>query len=185
LTSKKIHNDWELVEMARQGDMNAFAEIVSRYEGKIARTVIGMLGDANEADDVGQETFIRFFKSIHSFRGDSSLGTYLTRIAINLSYNVLKKSKRTGSLVQIWDKEEKEMDIVDESQDHEEKEKGEMIDKAIQSLEPGFRAVVNLRLVQGYTTKETAEMLGLPLGTVLSRLSRAQMQLQCKLKHLI
>lgn len=93
MTSKKIHNDWELVEMARQGDMNAFAEIVSRYEGKIARTVIGMLGDANEADDVGQETFIRFFKSIHSFRGDSSLGTYLTRIAINLSYNVLKKAK--------------------------------------------------------------------------------------------
>ncbi len=185
LFNRKIHSDWELVEMTRKGNMEAFGEIVHRYEGKIARTVIGMLGDSAEADDVGQETFIRFYKSIHAFRGDSSLGTYLTRIAINLSYNALKKKNKMGSFFQKWDEEEKEMEVIDQGEDQEEKEKGEMINQAIQELEPRFRSVVNLRLVQGYSTKETADILNLPLGTVLSRLSRAQEQLQRKLKHLI
>lgn len=71
--------------MAREGDMAAFEEIVKRYEGKIARTVLGMVPEADEAEDIGQETFIRFYRSLHTFRGDSALGTYLTRIAINLS----------------------------------------------------------------------------------------------------
>jgi len=171
--------------MARKGDMNAFAEIVSRYQGKIARTVIGLLGDTVEADDVGQETFVRFFKSIHRFRGESALGTYLTRIAINLSYNSMKKKKRIGSFMQRWEEGEKTLDPPDESTLQEEREKGELIEKAMQTLDPGFRAVVNLRLVQGYTTRETAEILNVPLGTVLSRLSRAQALLQEKLKHLL
>lgn len=171
--------------MAREGDMAAFEEIVKRYEGKIARTVLGMVPEADEAEDIGQETFIRFYRSLHTFRGDSALGTYLTRIAINLSYNALKRKKRYGSFFSRWDGETQEMDIPDKDHDPGKKDTADMIGKAIQEMEPRFRAVVNLRLVQGYNTRETAGILKLPLGTVLSRLSRAQAQLQEKLKHLM
>jgi hypothetical protein len=88
--------DSQLIAAARDGDPRAFANLVERYENKIARTVIAMLGDSAEADDVGQETFIRFYRSLDSFREESALGTYLTRIAINLSLNELKRRKRRG-----------------------------------------------------------------------------------------
>ena len=75
----------KLLERARQGDERAFRQLVERYEGLVAATVIGMLGPGPDAEDVGQETFIRFNRALKSFRGDSSVGTYLTRIAINQS----------------------------------------------------------------------------------------------------
>ena len=90
---KEISNlpDAELIKLAQDGEDAAFAILVTRYESRIAKTVIGMLGDTIEADDVGQETFVRFYRSLGSFRGDAGLGTYLTRIAINLSLNELKR----------------------------------------------------------------------------------------------
>ena len=91
-------SDEQLVDAARGGDKDAFKELVGRYERRIATTVIGMLGHCAEADDVGQETFIRFYRALHSFRGESSVGSYLTRIAINLSLNELKRRKRRFSL---------------------------------------------------------------------------------------
>ncbi len=167
--------DLELVELSRKGDDHAFGVIISRYEHQIARTVIGMLGETDGAEDVGQETFIRFFRSLDKFRGDSTLGTYLTRIAINLSLNELNRRKKTLSLF-FKRAEEKEtmFDVPEPGDEFERLDKKEMVDKALQQLDPGFRSVVVLRLLEGYSTKETAEVLKLPLGTVLSRLSRAQ-----------
>ncbi|MFH1214789.1 MAG: RNA polymerase sigma factor, partial [Candidatus Neomarinimicrobiota bacterium] len=81
--------DQEIIDASISGNENAFAEIVRRYESRVAATVIGMLGHCPEADDVGQETFIRFFKSMRKFRGESAVGTYLIRIAMNLSLNEL------------------------------------------------------------------------------------------------
>lgn len=171
--------DLELIELSRKGDDQAFGVIISRYEHQIARTVIGMLGDTEEADDVGQETFIRFFRSLDKFRGDSALGTYLTRIAINLSLNELSKKKKTLSLFYKRGEDKETMfDIPEPGNEFERSDKKEIVDMAMQQLEPGFRSVVVLRLVEGYSTKETAEILKLPLGTVLSRLSRAQKQLK-------
>jgi RNA polymerase sigma-70 factor (ECF subfamily) len=84
----------ELVIKAKNGDKNAFKQLVKQNEHRVAATVIGMLGHCPEADDVGQEVFIRFHQALDKFRGESSIGTYLTRIAINLSLNELKRRKR-------------------------------------------------------------------------------------------
>ncbi len=171
--------DLELIELSRKGDDQAFGVIISRYEHQIARTVIGMLGDTEEAEDVGQETFIRFFRSLDKFRGDSALGTYLTRIAINLSLNELNKKKKTLSLFYKRGEDKLTMfDVPEPGDEFDRSDKKEIVDKALQQLDHGFRSVIVLRLLEGYSTKDTADILNLPLGTVLSRLSRAQEKLK-------
>jgi RNA polymerase sigma-70 factor (ECF subfamily) len=100
--------DRELIERARAGDERAFHDLVERYEPRVAATVVGMLGPGDEAEDVGQETFIRLYRSLDRFRGDSSLGTYLTRIAINLSLTALKRRKRWRSRFVRQDEGERE-----------------------------------------------------------------------------
>jgi RNA polymerase sigma-70 factor (ECF subfamily) len=167
----------ELVQRARKGDKNAFKELVRKYENQVAGTVIGMLGYCTEADDIGQETFFRFYRSLHKFRGKSSVGTYLTRIAINLSLNEIKRRKRRREL-HVSDEEEKIGNVPDDDNRDSQKELREIVRTGIQKLNPKHRAVIVLRLMQGYTTEETAQILGLPVGTVLSRLARAQKQLK-------
>jgi RNA polymerase sigma-70 factor (ECF subfamily) len=166
-----------LIADARSGDQNAFKELIKKYESQIAATVIGMLGNCPEAEDVGQETFIRFYKSLHKFRGESSVGTYLTRIAINLSLNEIKRRRRRRKLF-ISKSNGGIENIADAEGSRKDKEINEIVHQGIQKLEPKFRVVVVLRLIDQYTTQETAEILNLPLGTVLSRLSRAQMKLK-------
>ena len=174
--------DQQLIDQVRQGDTDSFKEIVGRYEPRVAATVISMLGNCSEADDVGQETFIRFFKSLKDFRGDSSIATYLTRIAINLSLNELKRRKRRKLLFsQSTDSIE---NIIDETEPEDFALK-RIVNRAIQQLDPMFRAVLVLRLVVGYSTKETADILKLPEGTVLSRLARAQKKLKSILTPLV
>lgn len=170
------HTDTQLLQQAREGSGDAFKELVRRYEPRVAATVIGMLGRCPEADDVGQETFIRFYKAMHDFRGDSELGTYLTRIAINLSLNELKRRKRRFGLFP--KSTDAVLDLADETDRHGASETRNLVRQAIQQLEPDFKSVVVLRLVQGYSTKETAGILNVPEGTVLSRLSRAQKKLR-------
>jgi len=172
--------DNELIQQAREGNQQAFQGLVLRYQQKVAATVVGMLGQSAETDDVGQEVFIRFYKSIEKFRGDASLGTYLTRIAINLSLNEIKrrKRKRLFSFFSTQDEKIQELQIPDNSINQDQRETQQMVHQAIQMLDPKFRSIVLLRLIEGYSTKETAKILELPLGTVLSRLSRAQKKLK-------
>lgn len=184
MNSIDSHDDNYIIELVKNGNDNAFTVLVTRYKQIIAKTVIGMLGDCAEADDVGQETFVRFYKSINNFRGDSALGTYLTRIAINLSLNELKRRKRK-QLFFLPVNNERQTNISDVNSDFEKKDTKEIIDMAIKTLKPEHRSVVILRLVNGYSTKETSEILNLPIGTVLSRLSRAQVKLKDILKKLM
>ncbi len=143
----------------------------------MAATVIGILGPTPEAEDVGQETFIRFYRSLKKFRGDSSIGTYLTRIAINLSLNELKRRKRQRGFLS--PKVEDQIENVPDSRpEKEQREIKDLVEQGLQRLEPKFRAVIVLRLINGYSTQETADILNLPKGTVLSRLARAQMKLR-------
>lgn len=167
-----------LVKASLGGDKRAFQEIVERYRRMVAKTVKGMLGDSVYAEDIGQEVFIKLYQSLSEFRGDSKLSTYIQRIAINLTLNEIKRRKRFFSMFsQSGNNEMHEFDIPDS--DHQEKrDASEIVNKALQALEPRFRSVVAMRMLQGYSTKETAEILNLPLGTVLSRLSRAQEQLK-------
>jgi RNA polymerase sigma-70 factor (ECF subfamily) len=172
--------DAVLIQRASVGDDGAFRQLVERYSDRVAATVTSMLGRGPEADDIGQETFIRLYKSLSKIRGDSSLSTYVTRIAINLCLDAVRKQKRW----RFWFWEEDNSDTtpaeltVENSASPESNERRELVHRAIQILDPKHRAVVVLRMIDGYSTKETAVILKLPVGTVLSRLSRAQERLR-------
>jgi RNA polymerase sigma-70 factor, ECF subfamily len=182
--SYKSYSEKELVEASINGDKKAFEEIVESNRKMVARTVKGMLGDSVFAEDIGQEVFIKLYYSLSGFRGDSRLSTYIQKIAINLTLNEIKRRKRVFSLFsQKGDDEVREAEIPDNDAG-EKNEAAEIVTKALMKLEPEFRIVVTMRMLQGYSTKETAEILDLPLGTVLSRLFRAQEQLRLILKKL-
>jgi RNA polymerase sigma-70 factor, ECF subfamily len=171
--------DEDLVEKSKNGDDLAFKALVIRHEGKVAGVVHSMLGATAEAEDVGQEVFVRFYKSMDKFKGDSALSTYLIRIAINLSLNEIKKRKRRNFL---FTKEEDGRYVKAPEDKNDMKE---IVSYELSRLDPDFQSVVTLRMIEGYSTEETSEILGIPLGTVLSRLSRAQKKLKMVLaKHM-
>jgi RNA polymerase sigma-70 factor, ECF subfamily len=177
-------DETELVKASLDGDKKAFGEIVSRYQKMVARTVKGMLGDSLFAEDVGQEVFIKLFYSLQDFRGEAKLSTYIQKIAVNLTLNEIKRRKRFFSMFsQKGNNEMYELEVADIDTE-ERKEASEIVNKALMAMDPKFRIIVTMRMLQGYSTKETAEILDLPLGTVLSRLSRAQEQLRNILKKL-
>ena len=99
-------SDEELIKAAIAGKQEAFRVLVERYEDLVAKTVIGMLGSNQEAEDVGQEVFIRFYHALKNYKGEAKLSTYLCRIAINLSLNALKKKKRRFQFFSSKDVEE-------------------------------------------------------------------------------
>jgi RNA polymerase sigma-70 factor (ECF subfamily) len=168
----------ELVRASIEGDKLAFSEIVNRYQKMVARTVKGMLGDSVFAEDIGQEVFIKLYYSLPDFRGEAKLSTYIQKIAVNFTLNEIKRRKRFFSMfAQKGNNEMYEYEVAD-IDNEEKREATEIVNKALMSIEPKFRIVVAMRMLQGYSTKETAEILDLPLGTVLSRLSRAQEQLK-------
>jgi RNA polymerase sigma-70 factor (ECF subfamily) len=169
--------DEQLIEAFRRGDDSAFEKLIKKHEFRVAATVIGMLGNCPEAEDVGQEVFVRFYHGIEKFRGESSVGTYLTRIAINLSLNELKR-RRKRSMLFFQKLEGLPLDVPAEGADNPYDNDKEVVQRAVQALKPDFRSVIVLRLMDGFSTKETAEILGIPEGTVLSRLARAQMKLK-------
>jgi len=182
-----IHSDdMSLVNETLKGDNNAFAELVRRNEKMVAMTVKSMVGDIQQAEDVGQETFVRLYYSLKDFRGDAKISTYIQRIAINLSLNELKKKSRFLSLFYQSDKNDNYSEVEVPTFDTENStDIKEAVNVALSKLDTEFRSVVMLRLIHGYSTKETAEILGLPLGTVLSRLSRAKDQLRAIFEKLI
>jgi len=176
--SYRLAGDDELVKASLKGDKLAFSEIVNRYRKMVARTVKGMLGDSVYSEDIGQEVFVNLYNSLPEFRGDAKLSTYIQRIAVNLTLNEIKRRKRFFSMFSHKGGDEmSEIEIAD-PENEEKREAKEVVNKVLMSLDPKFRIIVVMRLLQGYSTKETAETLGLPLGTVLSRLSRAQEQLK-------
>ncbi len=176
--TEKQAAEQRLVERARNGDRAAFRDIVERYEGLVAATVIGMVGRGPDADDVGQKTFIRFFEALDQYRGEGGLAPYLTRIAVNLSLNAVDRRKRKRGRFISRDADEWTDPVVDGARNLQRFDEQELVHKAIQQLNPIHRSVVVLRLIDGYSTKETAEMLDIPVGTVLSRLYRAQASLR-------
>lgn len=177
-------SDTQLLARARHGDHDAFRQIVERYEPVVAATVIGMLGRGDDAEDVGQETFVRFHRALDAFREDSALRTYLVRIAMNLSLNALKQRARRRWRFRSRDQEDDIPDAVAPVPDTDANDAGEqraMVRDAVARLGDKHRAVVTLRLLQGLSVRETAQALGIPEGTVLSRLARAAEQLRTML----
>lgn len=177
-------DETELIRASLDGDRLAFGEIVNRYRKMVARTIKGMLGDTVFTEDLGQEVFVKLYHSLSEFRGESKLATYIQKIAVNLTLNEIKRRKRFLSMFTHKGSDEMyEMEVADENYE-EKREAKEIVGKALMGLDPKFRIIVTMRMLQGYSTKETAEILDLPLGTVLSRLSRAQEQLKDILQKL-
>lgn len=172
----------ELIRASVNGDKKAFGEIVARYQKMVARTVKSMLGDSVFSEDIGQEVFIKLYYTLSEFRGEAKLSTYIQKIAVNMTLNEIKRRKRFFSMFsQKANNEMYEFEVAD-NDNEERREAMEIVSKALLALDPKFRIIVTMRMLQGYSTKETAEILDLPLGTVLSRLSRAQEQLRHILK---
>lgn len=168
-----------LVQRAAQGDEGAFREIVQRHESAVARTVTGMLGPGDDADDVGQETFVRLFHALPRFRGDAQLRTYLTRIAMNLCLDVLGRQRRRAGWVRIGDDDESSaLAAPDERQQADRDERAAAVRRGVDGLEAKQKAVVVLRMLEERSTRETADVLGVPEGTVMSRLKRAMEKLE-------
>lgn len=165
-------DDLSLIQQSKDGNMRAFRTIVDRHESAVAGVVKSMLGDSAEAQDVGQEVFIRFYHALDQFKAESSLSTYLVRIAINLSLNELKRRKRRFNFFRPIE-EGKDVSI-----DGSQQEEHDALQAEVLRLEPEFKSVVTLRMIEGYSVKETASILEIPIGTVLSRLHRAQQQLK-------
>ncbi len=181
LVQKSKESDEEIIERVKSGDNDAYRIIVRKYRSTVAGVIRNMLGASSEVEDVGQEVFIRFFKSLSNFRYESSVSTYLTRIAINLSLNAIKRRSRNRK---------RHLDAEDfpeiPSYSRDPLEGADLkkdIEIALNELSEEHRLVVVLRLIQGFSTKETASALNVPIGTVLSRLSRAQHKLRNSLTH--
>jgi RNA polymerase sigma-70 factor (ECF subfamily) len=168
-------SDRQVLDLVRNGRCEAFRLIVDRYEGAVASTVIAMLGPGSDADEVGQEAFVRFFASLGTFRGDASVKTYLTRIAINLAIDAIHRRRR--GLRRFISRDDPDAAVIDPAadgaRDVEARERSALVRQAIRRLAPNHRAVVVLRMLEGHSTRETAALLGVPEGTVLSRLARA------------
>ena len=168
--------DRQIIAEVLAGNTPVYAQLIRRYEGQVAATVIGMLGKTAEAEDVAQEVFIRFYRALPGFRHDSAVATYLTRIAINLSLNALQRRKKQKELFR--ENVDEQLSGIPAAEENEYSEEVRLIRQAITQLDEDQRAVIVLRLIDGYSTKETAEILNIPLGTVLSRLNRAQKKLR-------
>jgi RNA polymerase sigma-70 factor (ECF subfamily) len=178
-----------LVAQAREGDARAFAELVRRYEGKIFRLAQHVTENRADAEDVLQETFMKAYEHLDQFQGNSKFYTWIVRIAVNQSLMKLRRRKtdRSVSLDETIDTGEdtvvREVAAWDEDpeQRFSREELGQILDSAIQSLEPLYRSVFVLRDMEELSTEETADALGLSVPAVKSRLLRARLQLREKL----
>jgi RNA polymerase sigma-70 factor (ECF subfamily) len=190
-TAPPIENNEEqaLVARARAGDTDAFTVLVDRYERKIFRLAKHITQNDEDAEDVLQEAFMKAYSNLDSFQGQSKFYTWLVRIAVNEALMKLRKRKsdRTVSLDEPHETEEDTVtrEIAVWEDDPEKKysrdEIREILDKAVDSLKPGFRTVFVLRDIEELSTEETADALGISVPAVKSRLLRARLQLREKL----
>jgi RNA polymerase sigma-70 factor (ECF subfamily) len=170
----------DLTDQIKKGNIKAFNELVKRFEKPVSNVIIGMLGNTPEAEIIAQDVFIRFYQTVDNFRQESGLRTYLTRMAINMSLNEIKRQKRLKKKITFGD--EAYLQSKGSENPGENFDLKEAVQKALDVLDSKHRAVIILRLIEGYSTKETAKILKIPQGTVLSRLFRAQEQLRELLK---
>jgi RNA polymerase sigma-70 factor (ECF subfamily) len=178
-----------VVAQAREGDVRAFSELVRRYEGKIFRLAQHVTQNREDAEDVLQETFMKAYEHLDQFQGNSKFYTWIVRIAVNQALMKLRRRKtdRSVSLDETIDTGEdtvvREIAAWDENPEnrYSREELGKILDTAVQSLDPPYRSVFQLRDIDELSTEETADALGLSVPAVKSRLLRARLQLREKL----
>ena len=170
----------ELIKRAKNNDLSAFEELIRMHEKNVYNIALKILGNEHDASDAAQEAFIKMFKNIRKFRGDSKFSTWVYRIAHNVSLDILRKnSKKT---VSIDDEDNQITNFADSSPSPEqiviENEKSQMLKNAINSLPPVSRTAIMLRDINGFSYEEIAKIQNCSLGTVKSRINRARIQLR-------
>jgi RNA polymerase sigma-70 factor (ECF subfamily) len=176
----------DLVRKARRGDLNAYDELVKRYQERIYATIYHMTSNHEDANDLAQESFIKAFQALNSFKGGSTFYTWLYRIAVNKTINFLKQRKKRQhmSLNDIDFNAEHDPDLMALISDKTPfrnaglSELQKFLNEALLKLSEPHRMVVVLHDVQGQSHEEIAEIMGCNIGTVRSRLFYARQQLQ-------
>ena len=174
----------QIVRRVLEGDVNAFETLVVEYEKNVYAITQRMTGNSEDAADMTQETFIKAYNSLSSFRGDSKFSVWLYRIATNVCLDFLRSRSRkpTVSLsMEDDDGEETQLDIADESQSPEVLlERGltrDAVRRGLNALPPDYRQILLLREIQGLSYEEISDVLDLEVGTVKSRIFRARKRL--------
>lgn len=183
--------DQQLVERAQRGDKEAFELLVIKYQRKLARLLSQFIRDSAEVEDVAQETFIKAYRSLSSFRGDSAFYTWLYRIGINAAKNFLVAQKRrasnTSNGIDIEDAENFEEGSQLRELDTPEselmsKQIAQTVHQTLHELPEELRTAITLREIEGLSYEEIANVMNCPTGTVRSRIFRAREAISEKLQ---
>ena len=185
--------DQLLVERAQTGDKHAFGLLVVKYQRKVARLLSRFIRDQSEIEDVAQEAFIKAYRALPAFRGDSAFYTWLYRIAINTAKNHLVAQGRRAPTTTEFDAEEAEgfedagqlRDINTPESLLQSKQTGDTINAAMEALPDELRNAIVLREIEGLSYEEIAVAMSCPIGTVRSRIFRAREAVAEKLRPLL
>jgi RNA polymerase sigma-70 factor (ECF subfamily) len=189
--SEPVSDELALVQAAKGGDVGAFEQLVKRYDRNVFRIAQHITQNREDAEDVVQEAFLKAYRNLQQFQGQSKFYTWLVRIAVNEALMKLRRRKpeRTVSLDEDIQTDEDSVprEVADWSpnpeQQYNQAELREILTKTIQGLPQSFRTVFVLRDVEGLSTEETAEALELSIPAVKSRLLRARLQLRERLSR--
>ena len=192
--------DVELLRKAQAGDRAAFGQLVVHFQDRLYNAVLRLVGDPEEARELTQEAFTRALVKIDSFRGDAAPYTWLFRIAVNLAISQLRKVQRrrvfsldrpSGNGAAVGASEDQASNLIDRvaqasgddpAQIIENRERDQQVLAALGRLDAEYRAVLVMRDIEGFDYQQMADVLGLPLGTLKSRLFRARLALRDELK---
>ena len=185
--------DQQLVERAQRGDKRAFELLVAKYQRKLGRLLSRMVRDPAEVEDVTQEAFIKAYRALPSFRGDSAFYTWLYRIGINTAKNYLVALGRRAPTTTEFDNEDAENfeeaealrdSATPESEMHG-KQIAETVNRAVEALPEDLRTAITLREIDGLSYEEIATLMNCPIGTVRSRIFRARESIAAELRPLL
>ena len=178
-------DDRDLVGRARRGDPEAFTQLMMQYQLPLYNMALRMVGRPDDAADIAQEAFTRAWQKIRTLR-DAPFKSWLFQIAANLCYDHFRRGKRYGSMPE----DDQTSNVVslgiatpDPQERAEASERNRLVRESIQSLEPDMRLAIILRDVNGMAYEEIAGVMGVPLGTVKSRIARARAQVQERLQQ--
>ena len=185
--------DRELVERAQRGDKHAFELLVSKYQRKLARLLSRFIRDPAEVEDVAQEAFIKAYRALPSFRGDSAFYTWLYRIGINTAKNYLVAlGRRAPTRTEIDSEDAEGFEHGDQLHDINTPESvlmsrqvAEAVNESLRQLPEELRTAITLREIEGLSYDEIAAAMDCPIGTVRSRIFRAREAIAEKLRPLI
>ncbi len=185
--------DAELVARVQKGDKRAFDLLVLKYQRKIMRLLSRMLNNQAEVEDIAQETFIKAYRALPQFRGDSAFYTWLYRIAINTARNWLSSNQRKMLVSDTFETKEGEtfsqsdnlIDIDTPESRMVSREIAQTVNKAIEDLPEDLRTAIVLREIEGLSYEEIAQTMECPIGTVRSRIFRAREAIAARLKPVL